>query len=160
MTNLISLMCHGDPDCPANPLSFALLPGSPAGVTIGANTGVIQWTPTLAQLRPQPDMLSVRLCDNGVPNYCVTNTVTLTVTTNSALQIQRLSGNDYQFTIAKGRTDVDYILIQSDTLCPCACQSPWENVIRLSPPTIPFSFMHRSEFPFMFFRLREVPRMP
>ena len=137
-----------------------MLFGAPAGATIDANTGVIKWAPTIDQLRPEPYVFNVRLCDNGTPNYCVTNVVSLTVTTNSVLHIEHLAGNDYEFTILKGRSDMDYLLMQSDTLCSCECETPWQEVGRVSPTTIPFSFTHQSDASLMFFRLKETPRSP
>ncbi len=158
-TNLIPLACWGDADCPRNPLAFSLVFGAPAGASLDTN-GVFRWVPTLAQLRTQPYVMQVRLCDNGSPNYCVTNFLSVTVTTNSVLQIQPLSGNDYQVSILKGRTDRSYILQESATPCWCSCATPWHDVMTVSPTTIPFTFMIRSEHPHMFFQLREVPRVP
>jgi hypothetical protein len=88
----------------------------------------------------------------------VTNFVSLTVTTNSMLQIERVGGNDYRFTIGKGRSDVDYALEQSATLCSCSCQAIWESLGTVSPTAIPYSFVIRNEHPLMFFRLKEIRR--
>jgi hypothetical protein len=158
-TNLISLTCWGDPDCPRNPFSFGLLTDAPSGASID-NDGVFRWVPSLAQLRPEPYVMHVRLCDNGTPNFCVTNVLSVTVTTNSLLQVEHLGGDDYRFTLLRGRADRDYELQQSPTLCSCSCQTPWQRAMRVSPTSIPYSFTHRSDHPFMFFRVQEVPRNP
>ncbi len=53
-----------DPDVPANTLTFSL-PTAPAGATINPQTGVISWTPALANAGPHTFV--VRATDNGTP---------------------------------------------------------------------------------------------
>jgi len=157
-TNLITL-CSGDPDCPRNPLSYSLLAPVPAGLTIDANTGLVRWAPTLAQLGAYN--LRVRLCDGGSPNYCVTNSLTIGVTTNAyALEIQHASADDVRFTLHGGSIAVDYILQQATELCGCECRTAWEDVGRVSPTEMPYAFDRAMDRRYKFFRLRETPRSP
>jgi len=87
--------------------------------------------------------------------------VSLTVTTNSQLRIERVSGNNYLFTILKGRTDKSYEVQQAPALCgPCDCATLWQTLGVVSPTSIPFVFPVQSSQAQMFFRLREVPRVP
>ncbi len=160
-TNWISL-CSGDPDCPPNPLNYSLLGSVPSGLTINAATGVLRWAPTAAQTGNYTNR--VRLCDGGTPNYCVTNTVSVAVTTNAphSLYVEYVSGSTLQFTLLNGVTNVDYILQQSPALCACPCQMVWQDLTRISPTTAPFTFLYTvPDFDRqiqMFYRLNQVPR--
>ena len=158
-TNLIA-MCGGDPDCPANPLTYSLLAPVPAGASIDARTGVFRWVPTLAQVGVTN--LKVRVCDGGSPNHCATNTLTITVTTHEHFQlaIQQLSVSTLQFTIFNGRTDIDYVVQQTPIIQGCPDMSIWQNALTVSPTTIPFSFTLPipTNQPSMFFRAKELPR--
>ena len=160
-TNYIAL-CYGDPDCPANPLSFSLIAPVPSGLTIDANTGTLRWVPTIDQVGNC--QVNVRLCDGGTPNYCVTNTVNIAVTTNTPyyLDIQQVTGNLFQFTISDGRADMDYVLQWATNLCSCPCQTVWQPVGQVSPDTMPFSFFYTnwSSERAVFFKVHDTPRVP
>ena len=128
-------------------------------MTIDANTGVVRWVPTLAQVGTYTNM--VRLCDGGSPNYCVTNTLVVSVTTNAfALDIQDVSASAVQFTIHGGSIAVDYILQQAEEICGCPCNTVWEDVGRVSPTEMPYVFERTMDRRYRFFRLRETPRAP
>ena len=64
-----------DPDLPANTLTFSLDAGAPAGATIGAGTGVFNWTPAAAGSFP----VTVRVTDNGTPALSGSEAITITV---------------------------------------------------------------------------------
>ncbi|HPW92932.1 MAG TPA: putative Ig domain-containing protein [Verrucomicrobiota bacterium] len=51
-----------DPDLPANPLTFSLDPGAPAGAAIDPATGVFTWTPTPLQ-NNTTNLIKVRVSD-------------------------------------------------------------------------------------------------
>jgi hypothetical protein len=158
-TNYFTL-CSGDPDCPANPLSYSLLGTVPTGLTIDSATGVLRWAPTAGQVGTYTN--KVGLCDGGSPDYCVTNTFTVTVTTNAPyfLDVQHVGGGTFQFCILGGQTNVDYVLQQTETLCQCPCQPVWQDVLRVSPTTAPFCFQQSFTNTTLFFRLNQVPRSP
>ncbi len=155
-TNRVTL-CTGDPDCPPNPLDFSLLGPVPAGMTIDAHTGAITWSPTAAQVGTTN--VQVRLCDGGSPNFCVTNTVTVGVTTNEfLLELGPVTTGTVQFRLHGGSTAMDYILQHADDICGCECQTQWRDVGRISPTQMPFLFEQHIDGPRKFFRVREVMR--
>jgi hypothetical protein len=156
-TNFIAL-CSGDPDCPRNPFSYSLLAPIPPGASIEAGTGIVRWAPTLAQIGTHN--LRVRFCDGGSPNYCVTNSLVIGITTNAfALDIQDISAGAIQFTIHGGSMAVDYVLDQASEICGCPCQTAWEEAERVSPTVMPYVFQRPKDEPRRFFRLRETPRI-
>jgi hypothetical protein len=67
-----------DDDLPANSLTFSLV-GAPAGATIGATSGIFSWTPTEAQGSNSYTFI-VKACDNGTPQLCDEEDVTVLVT--------------------------------------------------------------------------------
>jgi hypothetical protein len=151
--------CTGDVDCPRNPLAYTPLGSMPTGMTLDANTGVVRWAPTLAQVGTYTNR--VRLCDGGSPNYCVTNSFIITVTTNTppcALHIQQVGGDTYEFIILEGSAEADYLLQGATVLDPSPCH--WQPVLRISPDTMPFRFVVSSREPMQFFRLNQVGRSP
>ncbi len=162
-TNWFTL-CSGDADCPANPLTYSLLGTVPTGLTIDASSGVIRWVPTAAQ--DGSSTVQVRLCDGGSPNLCVTNLVSVGVTTNApySFQVDRVANGDLQFTIFDGMTNVSYMLQQTTDLCDCSCESVWQSVGIMSPTEMPATFLYaQTNFgtaPKLFFRLDQVPRSP
>ncbi len=68
-----------DADIPANVLAYTLAPGAPSGVTIDSATGMVKWTPSLAQ-GPGPFPITVRVTDNGAPQLSDATTFNVTVT--------------------------------------------------------------------------------
>jgi hypothetical protein len=58
------LAMAADSDVPAQLLTFALAPGSPAGAAIDPITGLFNWTPTA----PGTNTITVLVTDNGVPD--------------------------------------------------------------------------------------------
>ena len=80
-----------DADRPAQALTFALDPGSPAGATISAASGVFNWTPAVGHT-PMTNAVTVRVTDNGSPaasasemlNIIVVGTPRITSITNNA----------------------------------------------------------------------------
>jgi hypothetical protein len=66
-----------DPDLPGQTLTYSLVNTVPAGATIGASSGVFNWTPTTNQISAHT--ISVRVTDNGSPNLSDTKSFTLTV---------------------------------------------------------------------------------
>jgi|CXWL01.1.fsa_nt_gi RHS repeat-associated protein len=66
-----------DADVPAQVLSFSLVGPAPQGVSIGASTGVLTWTPTAAQIGQAS--ITVRVEDSGVLSLSDEKTFTVTV---------------------------------------------------------------------------------
>ena len=54
-----------DADRPPNTLTFSLV-SAPAGVRLDPTSGILTWTPTLAQA-PDTNVITVRVTDNGTP---------------------------------------------------------------------------------------------
>src|SRR5436190_4154264 len=67
-----------DGDVPANTLTYSLDAGAPAGMTINASSGVLNWTPSEAQ-GPGTNTITVRATDNGVPSLSDTKSFTVVV---------------------------------------------------------------------------------
>jgi hypothetical protein len=55
-----------DTDLPANKLKYELVSGAPAGMTLDASTGMLQWSPALSQV-PGTNTVLVRVTDDGAP---------------------------------------------------------------------------------------------
>ncbi len=157
-TNSVSL-CSGDFDCPRNPLSYTSLSPLPAGASLDSGTGLLRWAPTLAQTGTHN--IRIRLCDGGSPNQCVTNSVTLGVTTNEyTLEIQQIQPDRTRFMVRGASLGVDYVLEGATELCGCPCQTAWQEVSRVTPTVMPYTIELRMDRPHLFFRLREMPRNP
>ena len=67
-----------DPDLPANDLTYDLMSGAPAGVSIDPATGLLTWTSTEAD-GPGTFDITVVVADNGTPNLTDQQTFTITV---------------------------------------------------------------------------------
>ncbi|MCX6903135.1 MAG: putative Ig domain-containing protein [Verrucomicrobia bacterium] len=79
-----------DNDLPPDHLTFELL-SAPSGVSLDPSTGVVTWTPTLAQA-PSSNAIVVRVYDDGAPSLSATQTVTVLVTVaNDPPQLTRPS---------------------------------------------------------------------
>jgi FtsP/CotA-like multicopper oxidase with cupredoxin domain len=63
-------------DADSDPLTYSLGPATVAGVTINPATGLVSWTPTLAQISPPNRTIVVRVTDGKTPfvtqSYAVT----------------------------------------------------------------------------------------
>ncbi len=66
-----------DSDLPANTLTFSL-EGAPAGAAINPTSGAFTWTPDKFQ-GPAKYTFTVRVCDNGTPQICDEEVITVTV---------------------------------------------------------------------------------
>jgi flagellar hook capping protein FlgD/putative Ig domain-containing protein len=64
-----------DADIPANTLTFSLDAGAPSGATIGASSGVFNWTPGATGTFS----VTVRVTDNGTPSMSDFETIQITV---------------------------------------------------------------------------------
>lgn len=67
-----------DPDLPAQSLSWSLEAGAPTGMSIHPTSGLISWTPTIAQANTAYPV-TARATDNGSPAQSATTTFTITV---------------------------------------------------------------------------------
>src|SRR5262249_17989809 len=66
-----------DADFPANTLTFGLV-SAPAGVNLGATTGILTWTPAESQ-GPSTNLIVLKVTDNGSPPLSATNSFTVIV---------------------------------------------------------------------------------
>lgn len=65
-TQFVTQASATDSDYPANQLNYSLEPGSPPGLTIDSNTGLVTWTPS-EQQGPATYPVTLRITDNGIP---------------------------------------------------------------------------------------------
>jgi len=68
-----------DPDIPVQTLTYSLDPGSPAGASVDAATGVFTWTPSEIQ-GPGTNTITVRVTDNGSPVFSDAKSFTVIIT--------------------------------------------------------------------------------
>jgi hypothetical protein len=66
-----------DSDIPANLLTYSLI-SHPAGMTINASSGAINWTPTEAQ-GPSTNIVTIVVTDDGAPPLSATNSFSVVV---------------------------------------------------------------------------------
>jgi hypothetical protein len=139
-----------DADLPTNTLAFTL-DLFPSNMTINATSGVISWTPGLAQLGT--NTATVRVTDSGVPAKFDTKTFTLVVTGSPpVLAISRAGGNLKQLTIT-GDTGLNYDLLFSTNLV------NWEQLLHFNLSSSPYQYIDpdSATAPRRFYRLRRAP---
>jgi hypothetical protein len=83
-----------DADIPPNSLAYSLDPGAPATAAVNASTGVFQWLTTDADIGA-PNLITVRVTDNGVPPLSDAKTFSVTVAQRPALGVSALGGNSF-----------------------------------------------------------------
>jgi hypothetical protein len=118
-----------DPDTPANLLSWRLLPPVPAGLTLDAASGRLQWAPAPEQWG-FTNRLTVVVSDDGQPALSTTNQVeVVTVALKPGLnRPRRLAEGGWEFTF-KGKPGVRYRLETSDDL------KTWRELFDFTVPT-------------------------
>ena len=118
-----------DPDTPANLLSWRLLPPVPAGLTLDAASGRLQWAPAPEQWG-FTNRLTVVVSDDGQPALSTTNQVeVVTVALKPGLnRPRRLAEGGWEFTF-KGKPGVQYRLETSDDL------KTWRELFDFTVPT-------------------------
>jgi len=139
-----------DADLPTNTLVFTL-DLFPSNMTIHAASGVISWTPVLAQFGT--NTATVRVTDNGVPPRFDTKTFAVVVTGNqSGLAIAPTGGNLKQIIIS-GDVGLNYDLLFSTNLV------NWEQLIHFNLSTSPYPYIDPASAtaPKRFYRLKLSP---
>jgi len=100
ITELSTLMVTNtasDSDLPVNTLTFSLV-SRPAGMSIDPSTGVLSWTPTVAQ-GPNTNLITVKVTDNGAPPLSDTKSFTVNIVTPSpVIQSVGVAGDSLTFT--------------------------------------------------------------
>jgi hypothetical protein len=137
-------------DLPTNTLTFSL-DLFPSNMTINATSGLISWTPALAQLGT--NTITVRVTDNGVPPKFDTTTFVVVVTGNApVLAISPLAGNLEQVIIT-GDVGLNYDLLSSSNLL------NWELLLNFNLSTSPKAYIDpdSATIPRRFYRLRLAP---
>jgi len=137
-------LCGTDDDCPANSLTYLLLSG-PAGLTVSPE-GRVSWIPTLAQLGS--NSVTVKVTDDSpdavnAKQLSTTNRFTVIVVTNLphfTLQIRRVSGGNFQFTIANGPVGSNYVLQCAPFLMECPPPGHWQDIMSVQPVAMPHTF--------------------
>ncbi len=120
-----------DVDLPAQAPTFSLLAG-PAGATIGATSGIIDWRPAVAQAGSSC-LFRVRVADNGLPVLGDTQQFSVVVSPIPAPSFTQvaLTNNLFRLTIT-GAVGPDYTVEASTNLV------DWRPVFTTNSPTIPF----------------------
>src|SRR5262249_42287471 len=77
LSTLVVTNVASDADFPANTLTFGLV-SAPAGVNLGATTGILTWTPAESQ-GPSTNLIVLKVTDNGSPPLSATNSFTVIV---------------------------------------------------------------------------------
>jgi hypothetical protein len=139
-----------DADLPTNTLTFSL-DSFPSNMTINATSGLISWTPVLAQLGT--NTITVRVTDNGVPVKFDTTTFKVLVTGNApVLAISSLPGNLKQVIIT-GDVGLSYDLLASSNLV------NWDLLLNFNLTTSPKAYVDPDSATILrrFYRLRLAP---
>jgi hypothetical protein len=82
-----------DSDLPGQTLTYSLS-GAPPGAQISSNSGILNWTPTIA---PATNNLTVVVADNGTPSLTATQGFTVVVVLPPTLNNYTLSGSNLNF---------------------------------------------------------------
>jgi hypothetical protein len=113
--SLILPVTATDPDLPANHLLFSLDPGAPAGMSIDAQSGQVQWTPSASQA-PSTNHVTVRVTDDGVPPLSSAQSFDVLVQAASPWKFVSATGTAssstvYIYLTAPGEVYVDDLMI-------------------------------------------------
>lgn len=107
---------------------------APAGAMIASSTGVFSWRPTLAQANTT-NLVTVKVADNGSPSFSNASSFLVTVTPNSAPQINSAVATNGQFTLqVTGDGGPDYFIEASTNLI------HWDTVFSTNSPGLPFDW--------------------
>ncbi len=140
-----------DSDVPANTLAFSLVQ-YPSGMTIGAASGQVSWTPAPAQVGTHP--VQVRVADNGSPSLSATQTFNVTVTgEGSRMVINRVSGSNLKQLDITGDVGLRYELQISTNLI------NWSKLTDFTLDTSPYPYIDPASAtqPTRFYRLLQLP---
>jgi hypothetical protein len=127
----VSLTASGaDSDLPANALTYSLI-NPPAGASIHAQSGLLQWRPGVA-LGGTVQTFTVRVTDNGSPPLNDTQSFDVTVDPLGEITLRSLGfGPEGLLLEINGPPGPDYILLGSEDL------EEWSEVTRQTPDTLP-----------------------
>ena len=109
---LLSFTVHAaDSDDPANTLTYSLDAGAPAGMTINATSGLIEWTPGESD-GPNNYAVTIRVTDNGAGNLADFEAITVHVKEVNVAPVLSPIGNStvpegQPFTFTASATDAD-----------------------------------------------------
>ena len=122
-----------DTDAPPQTVTFALQ-NSPAGATLGTNTGVFNWRPVIAQSNTT-NAMSVIATDNGAVSLSATQGFTVTVLRPAQPLLGSTTAGAGQFTFSvAGDAGPDYSILASTNLV------NWTGVFTTNSPALPFNW--------------------
>jgi hypothetical protein len=136
-----------DSDIPTNTLTFSLIV-APTNMTIDAASGLISWTPVLAQFGS--NTVTVKVTDNGQPPLSDTTTFVVSVLGQQPqLAAQLLPGHLVQLNIS-GDVGITYELQVSTNL------TSWDNLAPVTPTSTPYPYIDpaSSSQPVRYYRLK------
>ena len=119
-----------DADRPAQTLSYALL-DAPAGATVGADTGVFTWRPSIAQSGTS-NVMRIVVSDNGTPSLSATQAFAVSVVVPAAPEFETAGFDGVQFGgVIRGEVGPDYAVQASTNLL------DWANIVVAESPALP-----------------------
>jgi len=119
-----------DSDLPANALTYSLI-NPPAGASIHAQSGLLQWRPGVA-LGGTVQTFTVRVTDSGSPPLSDTQSFDVTVNPLGEITLKSLGfGQEGLLLEINGPPGPDYILLRSEDM------EEWSEVTRQTPATLP-----------------------
>jgi hypothetical protein len=130
----ISFTCSvTDTDTPPQTIAFALT-GAPAGATVGTNSGLFNWRPTVAQGN-STNLMSVIATDNGAPSLSATQNFTVVVLKPSSPSLVQPSvvGGAFHLQVS-GDVGPDYTIQGSTNLL------NWADLFTTNQPALPFNW--------------------
>ena len=135
LATLIVTNTATDADVPTNILTYILV-NPPTGATINTNTGVITWTPTLAQAGTSNSIFTI-VTDNGTPNLSATNffavivnpVPTNTVSTNISIVFTKIGGTNGYLLTWFAPSNALFQVQWTGNLLPAAWQT-FSNIVR------------------------------
>jgi hypothetical protein len=133
VTNIAS-----DVDQPAQTLTFSLL-NPPAGATILATNGLLQWRPDMVQAGATYP-LTLQVADNGTPAMTATQSFFVTVMPPAppVLDAPQISGGRFTMQV-NGDAGPDYQIYVTTNLA--AGAAGWSWLMTTSPLVLPFQFV-------------------
>ena len=144
-----------NPDTPPLSLNWNLL-NSPAGMTLGAASGILNWRPTISQ-SPATNLISLKGADGGSPALSATQQFSVYVLRPTAPAILSSTVSNGIFSLSVGGSSgPDYLLMGATNLNPPVLWLPLQTNLSAIPP-FRFSDTKATNFNQRFYRIQLGP---
>jgi len=129
-----------DPNQPAQTLAFTL-PVAPAGATLNATNGILNWRPLMAQA-DTTNTFAVVVADSAAPSMGATQNFTVTVrpVTLPVASSPSVTNGVFRLNI-NGAAGPDYTVVVSTNLL------NWTNLFTTNPAMLPFTWADTNQIP-------------